>query len=450
MAEFVYAVSNFDRRRGDFPELSVINLLGEVVPVEPGVSLQSRPGLEYTGVTMGAGPVKELFQIDGVLNNGLFGISGSDLYEGSTLVGTINGTGNVSFAGYEDLLFVNAGEDIWTYDGTTLSTVSFPDSAEVSKIVVGASRLLAIRKDTGTFYWSDPFSPTVDPLSFATAENSPDKLLDLLFLADRAILFGSETVEIWPTSPDQDLPFQPLPGSTYPVGVRNTGAACLFGRSFAWVTNYNEICFQTPENIISDPALQVKISKSSLVHLWTFFVDDYEFLAVTLDEETWVYGYRNQLWSVFQSYDKPNWVCQCYENGVFGTTVDGQLAQWSDTGYDDFGEVIQRSFTAWIPLIGEPLWLANVMLKTNPGTTEFLTGTYANPTVELRTSSDGGKTWGNWMSQSLGVQGNYRAKTVWSSLGQFGYPGVLVEIRNSDIVPFRVSRLNYNEPFGGI
>lgn len=447
---FVYGISTFERRRGDFPELPVVNMLAEDIPTEPGITLQSRPGLENASVNMGSDPVKELFQIDGVLNNGLFGVAATNLYKDGTSVGAINGTDNVSFAGYEDVVFVNAGESIWAYDGTTLTELSFPDSADVSKIVVGASRLVALRKDTGKIYWTSPLGTTVDALDFATAENSPDTLKDILFLSDRLILFGSETVEIWPATGDDELPYQPLPGATYPVGVKEVGNACLFNRSFAWITNYNEVCFNSPENILSDPELQTRIAASTTSHLWTFFVDENEFLVVTLDSETWVYGGRSQVWSRLESFGQSNWVCQCYENGNFGTTLNGQLVQWSTDSYEDLGGPMNRSFSGWIPLTGEPLWLGNIVLRTNPGTTPFLSGDYADPVVELRTSLDGGRSWNEWQSRTLGQQGQYRAKTVWSSMGQFGYPGVLAQVRCSDPVPFRISGLSFNEPFGGI
>lgn len=448
--DFIYGASTFERRRGDFPSLPIVNMLAEEIPTEPGITLQSRPGQEAQGIQMGANPVKQLFQNDGVLNNELFGVSGTSLYKDSTLVGSIDGSGYASMCGYEDYLFVNAGSTIWSYDGTTLAEIVFPDGAAVSKIVVGASRLIALRKDTATFYWTEPFGITIDALSFATAENSTDKLLDMLFIADRLILFGSETVEIWPTASDQDLPFQPLPGATFPVGIKGVGSACLFGRSFAWITNYNEVCFSTPENILSDPELQTRIAASASARLWTFFVDENEYLAVTLDNETWVYGFRSQVWSRFETYDQPNWVCQCYENGAFGTTINGDLLQWSEESYEDLGGPMTRSFSGWIPLTAEPLWLGNIVLRANPGTTPFLSGEYLDPVVELRTSLDGGRTWGIWHSQPLGFQGQYRAKTIWSSMGQFGYPGVLAQVRCTDPVPFRISGLTYNEPFGGI
>lgn len=454
MADFAYGTSTFERRRGDFPALPVVNMLAESVPTEPGVALQSRPGLENSDIVWGSGPVRGVFTADGVLNNGLFGVSGGSLYsQTGGLIGAINGTGPVSFAGYEDYVFVNAGQSIWVYNGTTLTKVAFPDGADVIKIVVGASRLVAVRRDTGKIYWSDPLDIDIEALDFATAENQPDTLKDALYIGDRLILFGAETIEFWPASTDSALPFTPLPGATFPVGVKDTGLACLFNRTFAWVTNYNEICVGTPENIISEPELQVKIKEATERSLWTFYVDDNEYLAIRLTYndgtgETWTFGARSQVWAEFRSVGHNNWLPQCYDNDYFGTSSGGTLAQWSE-GYTDFGGTMERSFRAWAPLTADNLKLNNVIMRTNPGTTPYLAGLYNNPTVELRTSRDGGHEWQPWKQRQLGYQGEYRVKVRWASLGQFSYPGVLVEARVTDPVPFRMSGLVYNEPFSG-
>lgn len=449
MTELVYGISTFERLRGDLPSLPVINMFAENIPIEPGVTLQSRPGLEEVGISVGSGPIREVYSADGVLNNSLFSVSGNSVYKGTEFLGTVNGEGHVSFAGYEDFIFVNAGKEIKGYDGLALSTVSFPDNADVCKIVVGASRLLAVRKDTGKFYWTDPLGITIDALDFATAENSPDTLKDMLYIGDRAILFGAETVEFWPATGDSNLPFAPLQGATFPVGVKDTGLCCNFNRSFAWVTNYNEICLGQPEKIISEPELQVRISKSVSSRLWVFYVDNNEYLAITLDNETWAYGARSQVWTKLESFGENNWIPCCYDKEVFGSSIDGRLIRWSKNN-DDFGNPVVKAFRAWSPLTGQTLKLNNIILRTNPGTTPFLSGQYQDPTAELRTSMDGGHSWHPWRSRSLGKQGVYRAKVFWSSLGLFGYPGLLVEIRVSDPVQFRVSGLAMNEMFGGV
>lgn len=449
MVDLVYGTSNQERRRGDFPALPVVNLFAENVPTEPGVTLQARPGLESTGTTLGFGPIRQVFTADGVLSNGLFSVSGSDIYNEGTLLGSIAGSGPVSFAGYEDFVFVNAGAEIKGYDGTTLSSVAFPDSADVIKVMVGASRLLAIRGNTGKFYWTDPLGITIDALSFATAENSPDTLKDGLYIGDKAILFGAETVEFWPATTDANTPFAPLPGATFPVGIKGTGMCAQFNRSFAWVTNYNEICVGTPENIISEPELQVRIAASTNVKLWVFYVDDNEYLCVRIDDETWAFGARSQVWTKLESYGETNWIPQCYDSGYFGSSIDGRLLRWSADA-DDFGNPVTKTFRAWSPLTGDTINVWNIILRTNPGTTPHLTGEYLEPVVELRTSMDGGHTWHPWKARSLGRQGQYRTKTIWSSLGLFGYPGLLVEVRMTDPIQFRVSGMAMNEKFGGV
>jgi hypothetical protein len=422
-------------------------MLAEQVASEPSVSLQSRPGVGESGTELDGGPIRGVYTADGVLNNGLFAVSDGDLYSGATLVGAIDGTGPVSFAGYEDYVFVNAGESIWGYDGTTYVDLTFPDDADVIKIVVGASRLIAVRKDTGKFYWTDPLDIAIDALSFATAENSPDTLKDALYLGDKLVLFGAETVEFWPASDDADLPFTPLPGATLPVGIKDTGLCALFNRTYAWITNFNEVCVGAPDNIVSEPELQVQIREASELSLFTFYVDDNEYLAIRLPTETWVYGARTGTWSKFTT-GNGNWIAQYYDGGHFGSAEDGKLLVWSED-FTDVGDEFERRFRAWIPLTGETLTVANIMLRTNAGNTTFLTGEYANPIVELRTSKDGGHEWHPWKQRSLGVSGQYRLQVMWSSMGKFNYPGVLAEVRVTDPVDVRFSGMAYNVPFGG-
>src|SRR5690606_7764542 len=235
----------------------------EVGPTEDGVILQSRPGLTSASVIMGDGPVRALYRIDGVLNNGLFGVSGSSLYHEDVEIGQVEGEGPASLAGYEDRIFVNSGGPLYTYDGTDFLTISLPENFLASKVVTGASRAIVIRKDSGRFYWSDILTSSIDDLSFATAENSPDKLKDMLFIGDTLILFGSETVEFWASSPDPDLPFQATPGRTYQTGIRDTGCATHYLDTWAWISDKNVVCVATPTQVISDPDIESRIDRKS-------------------------------------------------------------------------------------------------------------------------------------------------------------------------------------------
>lgn len=450
MTDLPYGLSAFDRDRGNFPEVPVVNMFVEKVPTEPNPVLQSRPGLKNSGVTLGSGPVQGLFHVDGVLSGQLFAVSGSHVYVDSVDVGSISGSGPVSIDGFENRAFFCAGQDVWQYDGTSLSMIATPGSFSVLSLCVGTSRLIVIDKNTGHFYWSDVLSPSITALNFATAENSPDKLKECLFLGDTLILFGSETVEQWPaSSADPNLPYTPLVGRTYQVGIRDTGCATTFQNSFAWITNQNQVAVGDPTTIISDSSVEEKISLSSNARLWTFRLEGVEFLAITLDHSTWVFNAHSSQWSTFESYGQDNWIPRCYSSGFFGSGVDGRLMQWSDD-HSDFGDILERKFRAGTPISTGTMPLYNITLRTNPGQTPYITGTYADPKVSLRTSKDGGYVWSSWKEKSLGAQGNYRKPVKWTSLGFFGSPSLLVEFRVTDPVPFRISGVSINDDYAGI
>lgn len=445
-----FGLSSYERARGGLPSLPVYNLYVERAPTEEtGVALQSRPGLETAGITLGDGPVRALFRRDGVLSGALFGVSGGSLYSGATALGAVDGAGPFSMAGYEDYLFVAGGGSLWGWNGTTFQAVAFPDDAPVSKVVIGASRALCLRADTEKFYWSDPLSTTIDALSFASAESQPDRLRDVLFIDDTAVLFGAETVEFWPNTGDAELPFRPLEGRVFEVGVRNTGAAVEFGPAFAWVTNFNRVCVGDETSVISNEGLELKIADSEACRLWTFYVDSTEFLALTLDDETHVYSSASRMWSRFGSGNLGQWAVGCYAAGLFGSATDGIISRFSN-GWQDFGSTLTRLFRFGLPFTSGAVAINNLLLRANVGTTGFVTGTYAEPVVELRTSRTAGRTWGAWRQRSLGAQGEYRKKVQWLGLGTFGQPGMMGEMRVSDPVDWRVSDVLVNEVYNGL
>src|SRR5690606_9490458 len=243
-----------------------------------------------------------------VLNSALFGVSDKKLYRGTTLLGSVNGNGPFSMAGYQTALFVAGGEDCWVWNGSSLSEISFPDGASVAKVIVGASRAIAIRKDTGQFYWSDVLDDDFDSLDFATAENQPDRLLDMVFIDDTLVLGGAETIEYWPNTGDSELPFQPLEGRVIEKGVKATGCMIEFAGTFAAVTNANQVILGDESRILSNPGLEEKIEASASCRLWKFAIGGVEFLALRLDEETQVWNLRSGLWSEFESKGETNWI----------------------------------------------------------------------------------------------------------------------------------------------
>lgn len=438
----------YRRDRGNLPHLPIVNMFAEASEPEENVILQSRPGLQILS-SLGEEPVRKLYSEKGVFNGALFAIAGEIVYRDGAQIGTLDGSYPVSIDSFADLTFLTAGAKIWAYDGVTYSAVPFPDDKETLRLCVGASRLIVIEKNTQRIYWSDPLSQTIDPLSFAEAENSPDALLDLLYIGDTLILFGESTTEFWTSSTDADLPFVPVQGRVFPKGVRGPGCATKINSTYAWITDTNQVCLTAPDNVVSSRELELIIQGSSTASLWTFYIDSVEFLAVTTDQETWVFNTLTGYWSTFESYGETNFEPVTWAKNTFGSQYSGRLLSWQATFSDESRDILERRFRVFQSIKTDPVIIYNIVLKTDSGTTNYLTGIYSNPRVELRTSRDGGNTFSPWRVSNLGVQGAYRQQAKWLSLGMFSYPGAMAELRITDPVPFTVSSTAANEPYGG-
>lgn len=446
-----FGLSAWQRSRGNLAELPVINMFAETAPAEGRLVLQSRPGLdEYA--TRGSGPINGLFRRDGVLDGAMCAVSGQTLFVGANAIGNIGGTGSVSFSGDEEELTVNAGAGIYQTDGTTLTEMTFPDNAAVSKILDLAGYNIAIRANTGRIYWRLWGINTWDALDYATAENEPDKLLDGLAIDDYLVLFGTETVEFWPKTGDPDLPFQPTQGRVYEKGIRAKGCCAAFDNSFVWVTSKDQGSAvyrggNTPERI-SNPGIEEKIAASESCSVYSFFFEGHEFAAIRLDDRTLLIDAQTRETCEFSSYGRSNFRAKCCVQGpYFGDDDNGTIWRFSD-GYVDAGQPMERRFRFGLGL-ESPVTVDCIRLSVNPGQTGVLSGDYSNPVAELRMSDDLGQTWSDWEQTELGAHGDYRQRTEWRRLGMFDEPGLLGEVRVTDPVPFRVSKVIANPNSGG-
>lgn len=452
MPSLVFGTSAYSRERGNLPELPLINMFVEQSPSSAnGVVLQSRPTLEENR-TIGAGPIRALYRADGVMSGDLITVSGTGLYRGSTLLGNIGGDGPVSFAADEDEIVVNAGAEIYRYTGGDLLAVDFPDEANVVKLVDTAGYFIALRQGTQQFY----FSAVLDgsswgALDYASTENEPDPGRDAVVVNDTLAFLGSQTTEFWSKTGDADIPFAPIEGRVFQRGVIATGCATRFDNSFAWIGN-NGIVYiagNVPERI-SDAGIEERIAASTNYALWSFFFEGHEFLVVRITQGSWIFDAQTKQWCEFQSWERSNWRAQCatQDGLLFGDDATGTIWELGD-GFEDAGGVFERRFRAGLPLSGGAVSVDNIRLTVNVGETTVLEGDYSEPVVEMRTSRDGGRTWGIWKPAPLGAQGSYRTRCEWRRCGLFDDPGMLAEFRCSDPVPFRISAVAANELGGG-
>jgi hypothetical protein len=114
-----------------------------------------------------------------------------------TALGALNSTaGPVDFASNVTQLSVGDGSFLYVWNGTAFQVVS--NYSGGNRIAAISQRLIFDHRATQQFGWSalaDAYS--IDPLSFASAEGSPDNLLAVAVTHLEAWLFGEFTTEIW-------------------------------------------------------------------------------------------------------------------------------------------------------------------------------------------------------------------------------------------------------------
>lgn len=440
------------RSRGDLPQLPLVNMYAETAITEPTqFALQSRPGLVASGTSYGAGPVRALFQADGVLSGVRVAISGSSLYVDGTSEGTVNGTGAPSIAGNQMGVVVTRGQDVNYFDGVDFRNVSFPDGAAVVKVIEQGGRFVFIRADTQRYYWTQPLANmldgsgdiAIDGLDYASAESEPDKLVDGLVFENHLVLGGVNTIEFHGQTGDDNAPWAPTLGRVFNKGVRITGCMALWDSAFAWVSPENIVYRYAGANgtRISDDGIEELIAASSACAMDSFFLEGHEFLRVKLDDVHLLLDAATGSWCQWTTFGQTGFVGGPVLAGpVFGSTIDGTL--YNLTENDELGTTLERTFRAGFPLDAGNVQLANLFLRTNPGQVNSLT-------VSMRYSRDGGQTWTSFSSVSMGDSGDYRTLPEWRALGLFDQPGGLFEFKFTGDGQFRVSGVTFNERTNG-
>jgi len=452
------------RSRGDLPRLPLVNMFPEEAITEPTqFALQSRPGLDRTDVLLGEGPVRKLYRADGVVGGQIVAISGSSMYVGANEAGELTGGGDPSVAGNEIGVIATAGENVSFYDGETYRAVAFPDDALVTAVAEQGGRFIFLRAGTHHYYWTKPLANmldengdiVIDGLDYASAESEPDKLVDIVVWESHLILAGVDTIEFHGPTGDDDAPWAPTIGRVFTKGVRDTGCITLWDSTFAWVSPGN-IVYQNGGAVplpISDAGVQEIISASQTCLADSYFFEGHEFLRIRLDNTDLLFDAQTREWSEQRTYGRDGFLggsainIPGSDSPLFGSKDDGYLLVFS--GDSDLGAEVERMFRCGLVVIGDAIRINNVSLRTNPGQTGYVVGTFANPIVELRHTRDGGQTWSEWRQTGLGEQGAYRKSVQWRALGMFDAPGALFEIRVTDPVPFRVSGAYYNERLTG-
>ena len=166
------------------------------------------------------------------------------------------------------------------------------------------------------------------------------------------------------------------------------------------------------------------------------------------------YDVATNTWQIRKTYgsDTWEWLYHVANDGKFyAANEDTTLVELSRSYKSDrqsdastFGTHIVREFTAHLPVKSGKPPVGQVRVEGTKGI-GLSTGQGSNPLLEMAISRDQGNTFEAWRSRSLGLIGNYGARTSWEQNGRAGPEQTVLYFRWSDPVGFLPSRVAIGE-----
>lgn len=420
-----------------------------------GLSRVSRPTLTAQ-TTVGSGSISKIFQQNNIFNGDLLVVSGTTLYRTttpgfvSTSLGSLPGTDIPSFAGIEGKVFVVRNGILYYTTGGALATIAMPGGEVVQAIATINSYVIISVKDTQKFFWLEPGSVVVNALNFASAERSPDAVIDVQVVGDEVWFLGATGPEVWAPTGDLTAPFQRVSGRIYKEGCfsKDTVASTSINGlpALLWVTDNKAVVkSQGAPQKVSNEAVEEILKTSDALSQWSFRYNRHDFYVISSPLFTLVYDITSDLWSRWDTYLLPYWVAQSgaqVNSTVYCGNVSSNKLYKLDEGVSDDGLQVIREVAGFIGNYAKPIPCSEVVVYVNSG---WSPSYIVEPFLELRWSDDLGATWSDYVAESLGQRGDFQRSVSFRSLGLINDPGRVFEFRMSSFVRIRIDYVMMNE-----
>lgn len=421
----------------------MINLFPEIVPEggkEPAF-LSRAPGLRLLA-TVGNGPIRGMWNFGGsgyvVSGNSLYKINTSYV---ATLIGTVGGSDHVVMSDNGTQLFIAANSVSYIYNATTNTLSQITDTDFPGAVTVGYL--------DGYFVFNPPNSQQIwvtalldgtdiDALDFASAEGSPDGVVGIIIDHREVWVFGTDSVEVWYNAANADFPLERIQGAfneigcvaTYSIAKADNGIFWLGGDDRGQGIVYRASGYTGQR--ISTHAVEWQIQSygdiSDAVG-YTYQQDGHTFYVLTFPtaDKTWVYDMSTEAWHERAGFSNGEFTRHRSNNQmsfnneiIVGDYQNGNLYAFDMTVYSDNGD-IQKWLRSWRALPPGENTLKrstqhSLQLDAQSGV-GLNSGQGSNPQAVLRWSDDGGHTWSNNHSKSMGRIGEHGKRIIWRRLG---------------------------------
>lgn len=421
----------------------MVNLFPEVIPdggKEPGY-LQRAPGLRLLA-QVGAGPIRGLWQY----GDYAYVVSGTEFYRldsnwNYTFIGSVTGTGQVSMADNGRQLFIACNPDGFIYDNVFEELAQITDVDFAGAVTVGyLDGYFIFNQPNSQIFWTSEIldGTLINPLSFASAEGSPDALISLMVDHREVWLFGTNSIEVWYDAGTTPFPLARIQGAVNEIGCSAPYSPAKLDNGIFWLGSdargrgivYRSNGYSGVR--VSTHAVEWQIQSYGNISDavgYTYQQDGHSFYVLVFPSAgtTWVYDVATQSWHERAGWSNGHFIqhraiCQTVFNNqiVVGDFENGKVYAYDLNYYSDDSE-IQKWLRSWRPL---PTGTNNLKRTTQHSLQIDMesgvgldTGQGSDPKVMLRWSDDGGHTWSNYRESSVGKIGEYYRRVFFRRLG---------------------------------
>jgi hypothetical protein len=357
-------------------------------------------------------------------------------------------------------LFQSGGASVAALSDADWATL-LSDAGETAytSIATMGQRLLASYGSRFAFSTTLQFNTTTT-LSYYTAEYAPDGIVGLAVISNTLMVFGTQTIQPWIETGDNDDPFSPIVGQEIDRGAACRDSIVKLDNTLFFIgddLSVYRLAGLTPQLLnANDPWVSrylATVARADIV-CSAIETEAHKFYVIRTPNKCIVYDVATQTWHLRQTYGSDTW------EWVFQVTVDGQqfaapqgrtLVELSRSYKSDrmadastFGTEIVRYFSAHLPVNMGNQPLGQVRVEGTKGI-GLVSGQGSNPLLSMAISRDKGNTFGAYRDRSLGAIGEYGARTSWEQNGRAMPEQTVLLFRLSDPVGFLPSRVPVGE-----
>jgi hypothetical protein len=294
------------------------------------------------------------------------------------------------------------------------------------------------RPGTNQLYISGSNALTFDALDFGSAESNAESIIAHIVSHSELIVFKETVTEVWSDSGNTDFPLARNTNAAIKQGCAAPYSVVEMDNTIFWLGNAREgggivwrLNGYTPTRV-STSSIETAIAGYGDISdavAYSYQQEGHTFYVLSFPAAgaTWVYDAATRLWHERAYLDPATGTlgrhrsnCHVNINGthVVGDWENGKLYALDLDYYSDDGDPLPAIRAAAHIADSDYKRIRHDRLHVDiePGI-GLQTGQGSNPLAVLQISNNGGKTWGNAITASLGLVGQYQALLIWRRLG---------------------------------